>query len=74
MIYPIRELTVAPFIFFIYLITFYLFFTIVIILFYMSVFVNDTDLNQCFGLFSSIYVQQSWFIIKDTKISFLNIT
>ena len=46
MIYPIRELTVTPFIFFIYLITFYLFFTIVIILFYMSVFVNDTDLNQ----------------------------
>ena len=74
MTYPIRELTDAPFIFFIYLITFYLFFTIVIILFYMSVFVNDTDLNQCFGLFSSIYVQQSWFIIKDTKISFLNIT
>ena len=74
MTYPIRELTVAPFIFLIYLITFYLFFTIVIIIFYMSVFVNDTDLNQCFGLFSSIYIQQSWFIIKDTKISFLNIT
>ena len=74
MTYPIRELTVAPFSFLIYLITFYLFFTIVIIIFYMSVFVNDTDLNQCFGLFSSIYVQQSWFIIKDTKISFLNIT
>ena len=35
MTYPIRELTDAPFIFFIYLITFYLFFTIVIIIFYL---------------------------------------
>ena len=47
---------------FIYLFTFYLF-----IFYYcydyfsiwLCLFINDTDLNQCFGLFSSIYVQQS---------------
>ena len=76
MTHPIKELTVALFIYF-YLFNYFLFifyYCYYYFLFIMSVFVDDTDLNQCFGLFSSIYVQQSWFIIKDTKISFLSIT
>ena len=77
MTYPIRELTVVLFSFylFIYLFTFYFFYYCYRNFFTcLCLFINDTDINQCFDLFSSIYVQQSWFIIKDTKISFLNIT
>ena len=62
MTYPFRELTVvALFSFFIYLFTFY-FLLLLLLLFFtcLCLCVNDTDLNQCFGLFSSIlYVQQS---------------
>ena len=71
LIYPIRELTVVLFIFFIYFLIFYYcyfyFFSCLCLI------VNDMDLNQCFGLFLSIYVQQSQSIIKDTKTCFLNI-
>ena len=70
LIYPIRELTVA---FYFYLFPYFL---LVFFFFFFSclcLIVNDMDLNQCFGLFSSIYVQQSQSIIKDTKTCFLNI-
>ena len=57
MTYPIRELTVALFSLFYLFIYFYYcyryFFTC------LCLFINDIDLNQCFDLFSSIYVQQS---------------
>ena len=62
MTHPIRELTVALFIF---LFIFYLLLLLSSSLFYMSVFIiNDSDVNQCFHLFSSIYAQQSKTLIQ----------
>ena len=84
MTHPIRELTVALFIF---LFIFYLLLLLSLLLlllllslllllllllllsssslFYMSVFIiNDSDVNQCFHLFSSIYAQQSKTLIQ----------
>ena len=82
MTHPIRELTVAHFIFlFIFYLLLLLLLSLLLLLlllsllllllllssslFYMSVFIiNDSDVNQCFHLFSSIYAQQSKTLIQ----------
>ena len=67
MTYPIRELAVALFIYlFIYLFICLFIHLLIIFCYYhyhlftcLRLFVNDMDVNQCFRLFSSIYVEQS---------------
>ena len=54
MIFPIRELTVALLLTYLFIYLFIDYFLFFLLLFYMSVFViNDTDVNRCFRPFSS---------------------